>query len=74
MSTTPNVPNEELQAKLRSMVDEVGLTHVSRRLEIGREALARYLANIPMHKSTFLGIESSIASAAPVAPSARASR
>lgn len=59
MST--NTPNTELQAKLRAMVNEDGLTDVSRRLEIGREALARYLANIPMHTSTFRGIEASIA-------------
>lgn len=59
MST--NTANEKLQTKLRQMIDDDGLTRVSRELAIGREALARYLANLPMHKSTFRGIEATIA-------------
>lgn len=61
-----NAPSTELQAKLRKMVEAEGLTAVSRRLDIGREALARYAANYPLQTSTFRGIEVSIASVEPV--------
>jgi hypothetical protein len=63
-------PNKQLQAKLRQLVNEDGLTRVSRDLDIGREALARYLADLPLHTSTFRGIEASVA-ALPSQPGAR---
>ena len=56
-----NTPNLELLAKLQQMVEADGLAAVSRRLDVGREALARYGANFYLHTSTFRGIEASLA-------------
>jgi hypothetical protein len=70
MSTNTNTPNEKLQAKLRELVHAEGLTAVSRRLDIGREALARYAANYPLQTSTFRGIEVSIEAIEPLAKEA----
>lgn len=61
MSTGTIAPNKQLQAKLRKMVEAEGLTAVSRRLDIGREALARYGAGYPLQTSTLRGIEVSVA-------------
>lgn len=58
-----NKADKALQAKLRKMIAAESLTDVSERFAIGREALARYLADIPMHTSTFRGIEATVASA-----------
>jgi len=60
MSTSIRTANKELQAKLRTMVDLEGLTAVSRRLDIGREPLARYLADLELQTATFLGIETAL--------------
>lgn len=57
--------NEELRAKLRALIDSDGVSRVSRDLGIGTEALARYLADLPIHKTTFRGIEASIAALPP---------
>jgi hypothetical protein len=67
MSTSIRAANKELQVKLRTMVDRQGLTAVSRRLDIGREALARYLADLELQTATFLGIETAI-ERAPIDP------
>lgn len=66
-----NTANEKLQSRLREMIDNDGLTKVSAELAIGREALARYLANLPMHTSTFRGIEATIEAAGSASRSAR---
>lgn len=55
--------NKELQAKLRAMVEAESITDVSARLEIGRESIAKYLADLPLQVSTFRGLEASIADA-----------
>jgi len=55
--------NKQLQAKLREMIDQVGLTPVSRSLRIGRETIARYLADLHMHESTLGWIESGVVAA-----------
>lgn len=55
--------NKELQRKLRAMIDCDGLTDVARQLHMGREPLARYLADLHLHTSTFRGIEAGIAAA-----------
>jgi hypothetical protein len=59
--------NKELQRKLRTMIECDGLTEISRQLIIARESLARYLADLPLHASTFRGIET-IVQAAPFDP------
>lgn len=71
MSTNIRTPNTGLQKKLRTMVDLEGLSAVSRRLDIGREALARYLADLELQTATFLGIETAIERAS-VVPEGRA--
>jgi Zn-dependent peptidase ImmA (M78 family) len=55
-------PKPELQKKLRQMVETESLFAVSERMGIGREVLARYLANLPMFTSTFRGVEATLAS------------
>jgi len=56
-------PNKALQTKLRARVLEEGLHRVSVEMEIGREAISRYLADLPMHTSTFRGIEATLSGA-----------
>ena len=58
-----NTANEELRAKLRAMIEQHSLYTVASRLEIGREALLRYLANVTLNSTTFRGIEATLASA-----------
>jgi hypothetical protein len=55
--------NKELQLKLRRMIDFDSITAVSKQFRIGREAIARYLADIPVQGSTFAGIEARVAAA-----------
>jgi hypothetical protein len=55
--------NKKLQLKLRTMIECDGLTEVARQLHMGREPLARYLADLHLHTSTFRGIEAGIAAA-----------
>lgn len=50
----------KLQQKLRTMVDTVTFHQVSLRLGIGREALLRYLGDVPQRTEAFRGIEASI--------------
>jgi hypothetical protein len=64
-------PNEKLQAKLRAMIEAGSLYSVSERLDIGREALARYLAGLKMNTSTLRGIEVSIEALEPGASQSR---
>ena len=59
-----NKANEALQAKLREMIETENITAVSKRMQIGREVLSRYLANISMNVSTFRGIEATLADGA----------
>jgi hypothetical protein len=54
-------PDKKLQAKLRAMVDAQSLYLVSARLDIGREAILRYLASVSMNTATFRGIEATLA-------------
>lgn len=54
-------PNKALQAKLRQMIDESSLTATATRMGMGREILGRYLAGLPMHTTTFRGIETIVA-------------
>lgn len=56
-----DTPNAQLQTKLRQMIDSMGITQVSRRLGIGREALLRYVGNVQMKTATFRGIEATVA-------------
>jgi hypothetical protein len=55
--------NTELQAKLRGMIDDVGLKRVSKAFTMGRAPLARYLADLYLHTSTFRTIEALVTSA-----------
>lgn len=50
-------PDRALQTKLRQMIDDSSLTAVAVRMQMGREVLGRYLAGLPMHVTTFRGIE-----------------
>lgn len=43
------------------MIDLRGLSRVSEDLEVSRESLARYLAEIPVQRATFALIESKLA-------------
>ena len=56
-----NKADEALQAKLRKLVEAESLFAVSKRMKIGREVLARYLANVHLNVSTFRGIEATLA-------------
>jgi hypothetical protein len=60
MSSTSSHRNEQLQAKLRAAIEADSLYSVAERLDIGREALARYLAGLKLNTSTLRGIEVSI--------------
>jgi len=50
-------PNRKLQAKLRELLDEGSHAVVSETLGVGREVLAKYLADMPLHELTLRGIE-----------------
>lgn len=54
-------PPTKLQAKLRAIIAADGLKKVSLQLECSCETVARYLANIALHESSFLGIEALVA-------------
>lgn len=60
MSRTSNVPNADLQAKLRRMIERDGFESIARRLELSREPIAKYLAGLSMNSSTFRDIERSV--------------
>jgi hypothetical protein len=66
-----NTANPELQAKLHAMVEEETLYAVSSRLDIGREHLLRYLANVSMPTTTFRGIEAILVELEPKVASQR---
>jgi DNA transposition AAA+ family ATPase len=55
--------NKDLQRKLRRMIDFASITEIAAEFGIGREALAKYLADLPVQGSTFAGIEASVAAA-----------
>ena len=55
--------NKDLQRKLRKMIEFESVTEIGIQFGIGREALAKYLADLPLRLSTFRGIEASIAAA-----------
>lgn len=52
--------NPALQAKLRERIENESLFRVSLDMQIGREALSRYITGLPMHTSTVRGIEATL--------------
>lgn len=60
-STPTHTPQPELQTRLRKLIDTAGLTQVSRDLDVGREPLLRYLADVAMQPATFERIERKLA-------------
>ncbi len=54
-------PNQRLQLALRKQIDERGLYHVAREMQIGPDTLGRYLADLPLREVTRRGIEATIA-------------
>lgn len=55
--TTTDADAGELQRRLRRMIELESLDGVSERLGISREALARYLADLPVQPGTLSLIE-----------------
>jgi hypothetical protein len=53
----------DLKVKLRLMIAREGLTALGLRLGITTEALAKYLADLPLYGPTFYGVEAGIARA-----------
>ncbi len=55
-----STPNPVLQALLFKMIKETSMLRVSMKMQIGREALSRFLTGLPMHTSTLRGIEATL--------------
>jgi hypothetical protein len=59
-STNKSRGNPAIAAKLRARIERTSVFAVANEMQIGREAIARYVSGLPMNTSTVRGIEASL--------------